>query len=82
MKQFIVDRHTTPNTPTLEQVPTDKIPIYDTLSDAESDLSNLSVGQIIATSDTGDEATLKAELKTIVANSTDFADFQTNIANW
>lgn len=53
MKQFIVDRHTTPNTPTLEQVPTEKVPIYDTIADAESDLSNLEVGQIVKTKDAG-----------------------------
>lgn len=55
MKQFIVDRHTTPNTPTLEQVPTEKVPIYETLAAAESDLANLDAGQIIATPDTGNE---------------------------
>lgn len=55
MKQFIVDRHTTPNTPTLEQVPTEKVPIYETLAAAESDLANLNAGQIIATPDTGAE---------------------------
>ena len=55
MKQYIVDRHTTPNTPTLEQVPTEKIPVYDDLDAAAADLANLSVGQIVATADTGDE---------------------------
>ena len=55
MKQFIVDRHTTPNTPTLEQVPTEKIPIYENRAAVEADLANLSVGQIVATKDTGDE---------------------------
>lgn len=55
MKQFIVDRHTTPNTPTLEQVPTEKVPVYESLAAAESDLDNLTVGQIVATTDTGDE---------------------------
>ena len=53
MKQFIVNRHTTPNTPTLEQVPTEKIPVYDNLTDAEADLANLAAGQIIATTDQG-----------------------------
>jgi hypothetical protein len=55
MKQYIVDRHTTPNTPKLEQVPTEKIPVYDDLDAAAADLANLSVGQIGATSDTGSE---------------------------
>lgn len=51
MKQFIVDRHTTPNTPTLEQVPTDKIPLYPTEQDLLDDLANLEVGQIAGTTD-------------------------------
>jgi len=55
MKQFIVDRHTTPNTPTLEQVPTEKIPIYDDRAAVTADLANLSVGQIVITKDTGTE---------------------------
>ena len=55
MKQFIVDRHTTPNTPTLEQVPTEKIPIYDDRAAVTADLANLSVGQIVVTKDTGTE---------------------------
>jgi len=55
MKQFIVDRHTTPNTPTLEQVPTEKIPIYENRAAVTADLANLSEGQIVATTDTGDE---------------------------
>ena len=41
MKQFIVDRHTTPNTPTLEQVPTEKIPVYEDMDAAAADLANL-----------------------------------------
>ena len=55
MKQFIVDRHTTPNTPTLEQVPTEKIPIYDDIDAAAADIANLAENQIIATHDTGSE---------------------------
>ena len=55
MKQFIVDRHTTPNTPTLEQVPTEKIPIYENRAAVEADLANLEEGQLVATPDTGDE---------------------------
>jgi hypothetical protein len=55
MKQFIVDRHTTPNTPKMDEVPNEKIPIYDSLADAEADLANLTEGQIVATKDTGDE---------------------------
>ena len=55
MKQFILDRHTVPGTPSLEQVPTEKIPVYETKTAAETDLSNLEVGQIIATKDEGNE---------------------------
>jgi hypothetical protein len=55
MKQFIVDRHTTPNTPKMDEVPNEKIPIYDSLADAEADLANLEKGQIGSTKDTGAE---------------------------
>ena len=55
MKQFILDRHTVPGTPSLEQVPTEKIPVYETKTAAETDLPNLEVGQIIATKDEGNE---------------------------
>ena len=55
MKQFIVDRHTTPNTPKLEQVPTEKIPVYDDLDAVTADLANLAVGQLGTTKDTGTE---------------------------
>lgn len=55
MKQYIVDRHTTPNTPKLEQVPTEKIPVYDDLDAAAADLANLADGQIGATADSGSE---------------------------
>ena len=55
MKQFILDRHTVPGTPSLEQVPTEKIPVYETKTAAENDLVNLEVGQIIATNDEGNE---------------------------
>ena len=55
MKQFILDRHTVPGTPSLEQVPTDKIPVYETKAAAEADIANLSDGQIIGTKDEGNE---------------------------
>lgn len=63
MKQFIVDRHTTPNTPTLEQVPTEKIPVYEDMAAAVADLANLAENQIIATHDTGSE--LSAPVDTV-----------------
>ena len=55
MKQFILDRHTVPGTPSLEQIPTEKIPVYETKAAAEADITNLSDGQIIATKDEGNE---------------------------
>ena len=55
MKQFIVDRETTPETPALDPVAIPKVPVYDTVADAEADLANLAEGQIIATEDTGAE---------------------------
>ena len=55
MKLLIVDRHTTPETPAMHEVPTMEVPVYDTLADAEADLANLEDGQIITTKDTGDE---------------------------
>ena len=53
MKQFIVDRHTTPATPSMAAVAIPKVPVYDTLADAQADLANLKVGQLVATEDTG-----------------------------
>lgn len=38
---------------TLSEVETELIPVYDTLADAEADLTNLEEGQIIATKDYG-----------------------------
>lgn len=40
---------------TLSEIETDKIPIYETEADADADLANLAVGQIIGIKDTGDE---------------------------
>ena len=40
---------------TLSEIETDKIPVYDSVTDAEADLANLSAGQIGATKDTGTE---------------------------
>lgn len=49
MKQFILDRCTDPSNPTLDEVPNEKIPVYDDNDAAEADLANLEVGQIVAT---------------------------------
>ena len=40
---------------TLSEIETDKIPVYNSKEDVEADLANLTVGQIVATADTGDE---------------------------
>ena len=52
MKQFIVDRHTS-TTPKMDEVPNEKIPIYDSSADVTADLANLTVGQIVVAKDTG-----------------------------
>lgn len=49
MKQYILDRCTDPNDPTLDEVPNEKIPVYEDDDAAEADLANLEVGQIVAT---------------------------------
>lgn len=40
---------------TLSELETDKLPLYNSLADAEADLANLEENQIVATKDTGDE---------------------------
>lgn len=40
---------------TLSELETDKLPLYNSLADAEADIANLEEGQIVATKDTGDE---------------------------
>jgi hypothetical protein len=47
----------------LSEIESDKIPIYDSLTDVEADLANLEVGQIVATKDTGSE--LSAPVDTV-----------------
>ena len=72
----------TGNQQTLEEIESDKMPIYDSVADVTADLANLTVGQIVATIDTGEEIELKKQIKEIVSASTDFADFKTKIAEW
>ena len=67
---------------TLSEIESDKIPVYDSVADVTTDLANLTVGQIVATKDTGEEIELKKQIKEIVSASTDFADFKTKIAEW
>lgn len=40
---------------TLSELETDKLPLYNSLADAEADLANLEENQIVATKDTGNE---------------------------
>lgn len=40
---------------TLSPIETDKIPVYDSVTDAEADLANLEEGQLLTTKDTGSE---------------------------
>ena len=72
----------TGNQQTLSEIESNNVPIYDSLEDVEADLDNLTVGQIVATKDTGEEIELKKQIKKIVSASTDFADFKTKIAEW
>ena len=67
---------------TLSEIESDKIPIYENLAAVTADLANLSVGQIVATKDTGEEIELKKQIKEIVSASTDLADIKTKIAEW
>ena len=53
MKSYVTEG--TGSQQTLRNSQDNKVPIYDSLADAEADLSNLKVGQIVATKDTGDE---------------------------
>lgn len=47
---------------TLTEIENNKIPVYDTKTDAESDLANLTVGQIIATKDEGNETSTPVDV--------------------
>lgn len=66
----------------LENTHNEKMPIYDTLADAEADLANLDEGQIIGTKDYGTPAPVVTMdiFKAVVAASSDFADFQSRVA--
>ena len=47
---------------TTEPIENNKIPVYDTKTDAEADLANLTVGQIIATKDEGSEVSIPVDV--------------------
>lgn len=53
MQSFILDRHTDPNNPTMKVTQDDKIPVYDSLADAQADIANIEEGQIGMTEDSG-----------------------------
>jgi hypothetical protein len=40
---------------TLSEIESDKMPVYNSMADAEADLANLKEGQLVAIEDTGDE---------------------------
>lgn len=83
MKQYIVDRHTAPATPALEQVPTEKIPLYPSEQDLLDDLANLEVGQIAGTVDPAESeliGTLKQKIQALeskLKNNDVMSDFET-----
>ena len=52
---------------TLSEIESDKMPIYKTKTDAESDLANLSEGQLVGIEDTGSE--LSAPVDTVEAGN-------------
>ena len=47
MKQFIADRSGL--NPTLEEVPNEKVKVYDSKTDMDTDISNIAEGEIVAT---------------------------------
>lgn len=53
MKSFVTSG--TGNQQTLSEIESDKMPIYDSITDVTADLANLADGQIVATKDTGTE---------------------------
>lgn len=57
MKQFIVNRHTTPSTPTLEEVPNEKIRVFANETAMDAALSSLDEDEIVATEDGAESST-------------------------
>lgn len=76
MKQYILDRHTTPGTPVMDQVPTEKIPVYDDQAAAEADLANLAVGQIVGTKDVGISSDIVEALKQYISDENELSDYE------
>jgi len=57
MKQYIVDRHTTPSTPTLDEVPNEKIRVFKNEATIDAALPNLDEDEIVATEDGAESST-------------------------
>lgn len=57
MKQFIVNRHTTPSTPTLDEVPNEKIRTFKSETALDAALSSLDEDEIVATEDGAESST-------------------------
>lgn len=53
MQSFILDRSTDPSNPVMKVTQDDKIPVYDSLADAQADIANIKEGQIGMTEDSG-----------------------------
>lgn len=73
MQSFILDRHTDPNNPTMKVTQDDKIPVYDSVADAQADLANIEEGAIVATKDTGAEL----DIREYIRNQNILADWET-----
>ena len=56
-KQFIVNRHTTPSTPTLDEVPNEKIRTFKSETALDAALSSLDEDEIVATEDGAESST-------------------------
>lgn len=56
-KQFIVNRHTTPSTPTLDEVPNEKIRVFANETAIDAALSSLDEDEIVATEDGAESST-------------------------
>lgn len=57
MKQYIVDRHTTPSTPALDEVPNEKIRVFKNEATIDAALPNLDEDEIVATEDGAESST-------------------------
>ena len=72
-KMFILDRSGV--NPSMVETPKNSIPVYADKASAEADLTNLSVGQIVATESTHEDDV--ADLKTYIKNQNVLSDWET-----